>query len=267
MQRIAVHVKIDVNQNVEVAMHLKIKAVEFSPKSQNICIPIVSSTYETLKNDLAISLALKPDVIEWRADYFEEIEHFDAAVLLFKTQAAHLPLIYTMRDVLEGGVINYSQKQRIFYLEKIADAKAFDIIDIEWQAPQSLLERAISLRLEKGFKLILSNHDFDQTPDQTEIIRRLGEMKKAGADLVKVSYFAQHEEDALSLLAASCIANTEQKIPQIALSMGELGTLTRIFGYQYGSVLSYAVGVVSSAKGQLPIEDLRKIWKMMIYSE
>ena len=126
-----VHVKIDVNQNVEVTMHLKIKAVEFLPKRQNICIPIVSSTYEILKNDLAIILTLKPDVIEWRADYFEDMEHFDAAILLFKTQAAHLPLIYTMRDVKEGGAINYSQQHRISYLEKIADAKTFDLVDIE----------------------------------------------------------------------------------------------------------------------------------------
>ena len=248
-------------------MHLKIKAVEFLPKRQNICIPIVSSTYEILKNDLAIILTLKPDVIEWRADYFEDMEHFDAAILLFKTQAAHLPLIYTMRDVKEGGAINYSQQHRISYLEKIADAKTFDLVDIEWQAPQSLLDRAMTLRLEKGFKLILSNHDFIQTPDQTEIIRRFAEMKKAGADLVKVSYFAQHEEDALSLLTASRIATAEQELSLIALSMGELGTLTRIFGYQYGSVLSFAVGITSSAKGQLPIENLRNIWKMMIYTD
>ena len=92
-------------------------------------------------------------------------------------------------------------------------------------------------------------------------------MKKAGADLVKVSYFAQHEEDALSLLTASRIATAEQELSLIALSMGELGTLTRIFGYQYGSVLSFAVGITSSAKGQLPIENLRNIWKMMIYTD
>ena len=248
-------------------MHLKIKAVDFLPNKQNLCIPITSKTLETLKSDLALILALKPDVIEWRADYFEEIERFDDAVLLFKTQAAHLPLIYTMRDAKEGGVIDYSERQRIFYLEKIVDSETFDLIDIEWLAPQNMIKRAMTLRMEKGFKLILSNHDFHQTPDSAEIIRRLTEMKSAGADLVKVAYHAQHEMDALVLLEASLKARPIIKMPQIALSMGTLGIITRIFGYQYGSVLTYVVGVAASAKGQLPIDTLRNIWKRMIVED
>lgn len=244
-------------------MTIDIKGVKFTPNCKYICVPITAGTLADLKRHLSSIVAKKPDVIEWRADYFKEIDQFDKAMNLFKTEASHIPLIFTLRDVTEGGIIAHSEAERITFLESIADSGFFDFIDIEWFAPKALIERAKILRLDKGFKLILSNHDFEKTPEQSDIVSRLEQMKHSGADIVKVAYYANSERDALSLLEASLIAGESNQIPQIVLSMGPLGIITRIFGYQYGSVLSYAVGINSSAEGQLPIEALREFWKYL----
>ena len=43
------------------------------------------------------------------------------------------------------------------------------------------------------------------------------------------------------------------------MSMGPYGSLTRLFGWTFGSALTFAVGASSSAPGQVPIEDLNTV--------
>jgi len=45
----------------------------------------------------------------------------------------------------------------------------------------------------------------------------------------------------------------------ITMSMGPLGSLTRMAGWMFGSTVSFAVGEKSSAPGQIPIEELRLV--------
>lgn len=241
-----------------------IKNIDFSGDHKKICVPVVSRTVNELVQELMAVLALNPDVIEWRADYFDDDSFWEEALNVFKKHVSQVPLIYTLRDVKEGGIKAYTDQQQMKLLESVIASNVFDIIDIEWQASDVRLNHAFALREKKPFKIILSNHDFEQTPPLGEILRRLDEMKQKCADFVKVAYYANTELDALILLEASLAASKRVKTPQIALSMGALGTMTRIYGYQYGSVLTYAVGISPSAQGQMPIEKLRRIWKTLI---
>ena len=43
------------------------------------------------------------------------------------------------------------------------------------------------------------------------------------------------------------------------MSMGPYGAMTRLFGWAFGSALTFAVGAASSAPGQVPIEDLNMV--------
>jgi len=47
------------------------------------------------------------------------------------------------------------------------------------------------------------------------------------------------------------------------MSMGGLGAVTRLFGGVFGSSVSFAVGQNSSAPGQVPIEDLNTVFKII----
>jgi 3-dehydroquinate dehydratase-1 len=61
----------------------------------------------------------------------------------------------------------------------------------------------------------------------------------------------------LTLLGATWNASQALPIPVAGMSMGGLGAVTRLCGGQFGSALTFAVGQVASAPGQLPIDELR----------
>jgi 3-dehydroquinate dehydratase-1 len=69
--------------------------------------------------------------------------------------------------------------------------------------------------------------------------------------------------DVLTLLAATSQADAKARIPLISMSMGPLGSVTRMIGGIFGSSLSFAVGEGSSAPGQIPIADLNAVYDVI----
>ena len=61
----------------------------------------------------------------------------------------------------------------------------------------------------------------------------------------------------LELLAATSRARETLDLPLISMSMGGIGSISRIMGWIYGSAATFAVGKSSSAPGQIAIEELR----------
>ena len=47
-----------------------------------ICAPLVGTTPPVLLTELSTILGKKPDIIEWRADFFENIDNTDTVVEL-----------------------------------------------------------------------------------------------------------------------------------------------------------------------------------------
>jgi len=83
--------------------------------------------------------------------------------------------------------------------------------------------------------------------------------EKLGADVAKVAVMPVNLDDVLTLLIATREASKNLSIPFISLSMGPYGALTRLFGWVFGSSLTFAVGAARSAPGQVPIEDLNTV--------
>jgi 3-dehydroquinate dehydratase-1 len=48
------------------------------------------------------------------------------------------------------------------------------------------------------------------------------------------------------------------------MSMGKLGTVSRVAGFLYGSDMAFAVGKEASAPGQIPIDDARRISDLLL---
>ena len=71
-----------------------------------ICSPLVGRTRERVLAEAEIVAAKKPDVIEWRVDYFDAIGDM-AAVLdagkALRAIAGDAPIIFTRRSTKEGG--------------------------------------------------------------------------------------------------------------------------------------------------------------------
>jgi 3-dehydroquinate dehydratase-1 len=232
-----------------------------------ICVPLVGRTLTDIQAELELVLPKKPDVLEWRVDFFEQIS--DSALVIsiaeaIKKAANGLPLLFTRRSTIEGGEpIALSERQVIALYAAVCNSKSVDMIDYEMANETSNIGLVREAAHGNGIKLILSFHNFERTPPLETLVAKFITAEQLGADVAKVAVMPNELDDALTLLAATREAITKVRIPVISMSMGSYGSLTRLFGWAYGSALTFAVGALSSAPGQMPIEDLNAVLNIL----
>lgn len=225
-----------------------------------ICVPLVARTRADLLADAALVVSQKPDVIEWRADYFDGIESGGLVVsagLALREITGKIPLIFTLRSSAEGGNPVSLSTQAMSALQLALTDLPFEFHDIEMRQPTTLIHDLVHKVQARGGKTILSAHDFQGTPDNDALESLFLRAHQLGADVAKIAVMPQTPDDVLRLLAVTRRVSQMLPIPIISMSMGSLGIMSRIFGGVFGSALTFASGAGASAPGQLPIEDLR----------
>lgn len=115
-----------------------------------------------------------------------------------------------------------------------------------------------------GVKVIGSNHDFNKTPNQDEMIKRLKEIRELGADIPKIAVMPNSPGDVLTLLSATLkVAESGMDCPIITMSMGKDGMVSRISGGTFGSALTFGTVGKASAPGQIPVKELREMLEIL----
>ena len=219
-----------------------------------ICIPIVEKTVEKALEVIEEANYLA-DLIELRMDYIREP---GLAILLKGRQK---PFIVTNRRKEEGGKYWVNERRRVGILEEAIDLGA-EYVDVEIRTERSLLRNLIPNK--KGTQVILSFHDFQETPSQGELKRLYERMARWKPDLVKIVTFARSWEDNLRILSLIPYARKKnQKI--LAFCMGEKGKMSRIFAPFMGAAWTYASLDKKrvSAPGQLTVSEMRDIWRRL----
>ncbi len=118
--------------------------------------------------------------------------------------------------------------------------------------------------LSSRVAVIGSYHDFERTPSREEILRRLLFMDRMGVDIPKMAVMPQEREDVICLMEATSLADRLiVEKPIITMAMGRLGEVTRLSGENFGSSVSFGCMEQSSAPGQIPVEHLRYILKVL----
>jgi len=228
-----------------------------------ICTPLVGRTREQIFDEVQLVLAKKPDILEWRVDFFDGIDNTADVISVasaIKAAANGVPLLFTRRSVHEGGEkIALSEERVIALYQAICASGQIDAIDFEMNNDPAHIALVRSAAKANDIKLILSFHNFSFTPTLEVLSQRFLQADQLGADIAKVAVMPRNLEDVLTLLTATLAASQRLPIPVISMSMGSYGALTRLFGWTFGSALSFAVGACSSAPGQVPIEDLNTV--------
>lgn len=228
-----------------------------------ICTPLVGRTPENIQAELDVVLPKQPDVLEWRVDFFEQIGN-TAAVLAtaaaIKQRAGSIPLLFTRRSTIEGGEkIALDEDQVLTLYETVCKTNAIDLIDYEMANDTANIVRVRTAAKASNIKLVLSFHNFSYTPGLETLASKFLTADQMGADVAKVAVMPRDLDDVLTLLSATRAASKKLRIPLISMSMGPYGAMTRLFGWTFGSALTFAVGASSSAPGQVPIEDLNTV--------
>jgi 3-dehydroquinate dehydratase-1 len=232
-----------------------------------VCTPLVGRTPAQLLAELALVLPKQPDVLEWRVDFFESIR--DTAKVIstlnaIKSAANGTPLLFTRRAVIEGGEpIALTEPEVMALYAAVCQSQLIDLIDYELAHGPELVAQVREAAKANGVALVLSYHNFSFTPSADAIREKLLLAEQLGADVAKVAVMPRELEDVLTLLSATLAAHQQSSIPLISMSMGPHGALTRLFGWVFGSALTFAVGASSSAPGQVPIEDLNAVMQVL----
>jgi 3-dehydroquinate dehydratase-1 len=226
-----------------------------------IITPLVGKSVDALLDEVAAIVPKKPDLLEWRIDFFAAIGDARVVVdtaLAIRKAAGGIPVLLTRRNVSEGGnPIPIDETAVVAMYTAACAARCVELIDYELSNAPADLQQLRQASKAAGVAMIMSYHNFQMTPDAATLDSKFVAAERLGADVAKVAVMPQDEQDVLNLLAATDRARQAIGVPLISMSMGGIGSPSRIMGWVYGSAATFAVGKSSSAPGQVAIEDLR----------
>ena len=224
-----------------------------------IVVPIVARTEEEVEEQVKEARQQKADMLEWRGDWFDGIfdwERVENVLRQLRKYVGEIPVLFTFRTANEGGEKEISRDEYRRLNIEVAKSKMADLIDVEgvaFENADSLIEELKEL----GSKVIVSSHDFNKTPQKNEMRRRLCEMQKMGADIVKLAVMPQSVKDVLELLAATEEMNRlYAKQPIVTMSMAGQGVISRLAGELVGSAMTFGTAGKASASGQIDVKEL-----------
>jgi 3-dehydroquinate dehydratase I len=229
--------------------------------------PLVGRTRERLLVEAESVLRQKPDIIEWRVDFFAAIADTEAVLAAgraLRETIGKRPIIFTCRAERGGGEkIALGEADVVELYAAAAASRLVDFIDFEVDNDPGQIRRVRECTRQNEIRLILSYHNMSYTPGLEYLVDRFLEAERLGADVAMVQVMPRDRADVLRLLAATAEADDKTRIPLISMSLGPLGSVTRMVGGLFGSWLSFAVGESASAPGQIPIGDLVAIYDII----
>ena len=213
------------------------------------CASVAEKTPKRVKQTLAKALK-KSDYAEIRFDFLNPNLVPDALQQIKKDLRK---CVCTLRPVSEGGKFSGSEKNRISIMKLIAEYNPF-LLDVELNT----LSKNKNLRRylkNTGTDILVSWHNFKQTPSNSALKKKLTQMKKISNN-IKIVTMAKSINDATQVL--SLYKNNNTKL--IAFSMGNYGRISRILCLFLGSPYTYVSLGKPVAPGQFSVDEVKSIF-------
>lgn len=224
--------------------------------SSRICVSIGR---ENIDDAVAVaeSVASLADVLEIRLDCLKnpDIRPFIGII--------KQPLLFTNRPQWEGGKFAGEEEQRLaLLLQAVSEEVAY--VDLELLAPTDSQQNMRSALQASNTQLILSWHNFTDTPSREELVGRMAMMQDNGADIGKIITTAHDHEDVLRVLQLQEVA-AKLDFPLIAFCMGKPGVVSRVATCGLGGYMTYCAvnEQEATAPGQLSVTAIREIYALM----
>ena len=245
---------------------LKLKGKTIGNGKPLVCVPIMAKTGSGILDEATRLVEAGVDLIEWRLDAYEEVEEGEAVLSLLKQLKPMMRetlLLATFRSAKQGGLRELPEEVLDDLHLKLAESGSVDLIDIEYFADLHADEKIDRIH-GYGAHVITSQHNFEETPSYEEIAMTLRTMEKSNTDIVKFAVMPQNRGDVLRMLQATVDFQEEYPTtPIVTMSMGGLGTCSRMIGEFSGSCITFGAGTVASAPGQLPMGELKEALEIL----
>lgn len=276
---------------------VEIKGVRFGDGYPKICVPIVGHSEDEII-DAAKALKAEAerlkapgapglDVIEFRADYYDDVTNKVLLIELMKRLRdifSEEILLFTYRSEEEGGELRHDRAENMVddIYDWVIESGLADMIDIELMQGAYYVARMATKAHDRGIKVIISYHNFEETPHNSYIMDRLREMEILGGDILKFAAMPKNEFDVRRLMELtelgtgggimcrhelepdpdiSAATKGKRLHPLVTVSMGELGRESRINGKVTGSAMTFAFFGAESAPGQVPLSEMIELLK------
>ena len=208
-------------------------------------------TAEECKKQIKKAVEQGATMVELRIDYLEKFDGVQEII-----QSSPVPLIVTFRRKENGGLFEGNEKLRIETLNQAIKSGA-DYVDIELDAKD--INQVIKTAKENNCQVIVSQHDFNSTPEIKTMQKWLVQASKLG-DIVKIVPKANSTEDAEKVIVLLEIAR-QLNIPIVSFAMGEKGKNTRALSLVFGSKWTYCSIDNAVGPGQVSIKEMKEVLK------
>lgn len=189
------------------------------------------------------------------------------------------PLLVTFRTKEEGGCQEIETDAYRELLDHIAQSGLADMIDVEifkdlsyeelaGDRTPEVQERFQDLKqwiemLRQKVVVVGSYHNFDRTPEDTELAGRMRIIDESGVDIPKMAVMPADRMDVMRLMMFTLQMTEQINKPLITISMSRIGSISRVSGEAFGSAVTFGSIGQESAPGQLPVNKLEEILDMI----
>lgn len=226
-------------------------------------VPITAKTKEqALAQAQVIANTADADLAEFRIDLLSFASDTKQVIALgheLKKILGNKPLIATIRTKNEGGQLEISDADYGKTYQAYLKNPFMDWLDVEMFRDQKLVSEIVQKAHQKKVLVVMSNHDFQKTPSQDEIEKRLLKQDQMGADVLKIAVMPKSKQDVFTLMNATLKVSQQTTKPLLTMSMGQLGTISRVATANMGGSYSFGMIGQASAPGQIDVTKLKQI--------
>ena len=204
----------------------------------NICIPITSKKMPQILKDIKKAEKLT-NFIELRLDLYKNPD-----------------LKKLIKSTKNKIIVTDKRKNNQSNLKEAIKHEA-NYIDIDYS--NKYLNKLI--KNKKKTKIIVSTHQKNRITFE-KIDKLYSQMAIKGIDIIKIVFPAKNKTDTTTILDYLKYHNKKKRKPIILFCTGKKGISSRVFSPLFGGFLTFASleKGKESAKGQIPIENLLKIY-------
>lgn len=228
-------------------------------------VPITAKTKEqALAQAQVIANTADADLAEFRIDLLSFASDTKQVIALgheLKKILGNKPLIATIRTKNEGGQLEISDVDYGKTYQAYLKNPFMDWLDVEMFRDQKVVSDIVQKAHQKKVLIVMSNHDFQKTPSQDEIEKRLLKQDQMGADILKIAVMPKSKQDVFALMNATLKVSQQTTKPLLTMSMGQLGTISRVATANMGGSYSFGMIGQASAPGQIDVTKLKQILK------
>ncbi|ENU41634.1 catabolic 3-dehydroquinate dehydratase [Acinetobacter seifertii] len=226
-------------------------------------VPITAKTKEqALAQAQVIANTADADLAEFRIDLLSFASDTKQVIALgheLKKILGHKPMIATIRTKNEGGQLEISDADYGKTYQAYLKNPFMDWLDVEMFRDQKVVSEIVQKAHQKKVLVVMSNHDFQKTPSQDEIEKRLLKQDQMGADILKIAVMPKSKQDVFTLMNATLKVSQKTTKPLLTMSMGQLGTISRVATANMGGSYSFGMIGQASAPGQIDVTKLKQI--------